>query len=167
MTKNAADRYHGLYQHWDMVELGWKFNLSNIQGAILRPQIPGLDTRLGRREEISRAYDAIVDATPGICRPVVPSGTRPARHLYTIWVDPERRDTCLAYFGSQGIGTAVNYRAIHQLTWLKENVPVRFELPNAERIGASTISLPLYSSLTDEEVARVCDVIQASAGDVI
>ncbi len=166
MTKNAADRYHGLYQHWDMVDLGWKFNLSNIQGAILRPQLPGLDDRLARREEIARIYDAAVDAIPGMSRPTVPPGARSARHLYTIWVAPERRDACLAYFGAEAIGTAVNYRAIHKLTWLKENVGARFDLRHAERIGASTISIPLYSSLANDEVDRVCAVLEASAREV-
>lgn len=162
MSKGAADRYHGLYQHWDMVALGWKSNLSNIQGAILRPQLPHLDARLERREEIARVYDAVVDDLPGVNRPTIPEGVRPARHLYTVWVEPERRDAYLAYLGRKGIGAAVNYRAIHQLRWLRDNVKVGFDLTNAERIGAATISLPFYPGLTDEEIARVCEVLRAA-----
>jgi len=58
---------------------------------------------------------------------------------------------------ARGIGTAVNYRAIHELTWLRNNLELRFPLPHAERIGAQTISLPLYDKLTSGEIARVCD----------
>lgn len=162
MSKSAADRYHGLYRHWDMIELGWKFNMSNIQGAMLRPQLSRLEARLERREQIARTYDAVVDDLSGVERPAVPPGTRPARHLYTIWVEPERRDAYLAYFGREGIGTAVNYRAIHHLSWLGQNVKVEQDLSNAERIGARTISLPLYDRLTDDEVERVCRVLRAA-----
>ncbi|MFD2080550.1 DegT/DnrJ/EryC1/StrS family aminotransferase [Actinopolymorpha cephalotaxi] len=163
MTKNAADRYHGLYQHWDMTELGWKFNMSNIQGAMLRPQLGRLNDRLLRREEIARKYDAAIDQLDGVERPVVPAATRPARHLYTVWVEPDRRDTYLGYLGRNGVGTAVNYRAIHTLRWLRENVKVEHDLSNAESIGARTLSLPLYDGLRDDEVSRVCDVLAAAA----
>jgi UDP-4-amino-4-deoxy-L-arabinose-oxoglutarate aminotransferase len=159
MSKNAADRYHGKYEHWDMVTLGWKANLTNIQAAMLRPQLEKLEGRRQRRDEISHLYDTAVDAIGEIGRPLVPDGVVPARHLYTVWIPNDRRDTVLSLLGARGIGTAVNYRAIHELSWMRENLDLRFPLPNAERIGAETISLPLYDLLTDAEVARVCTVL--------
>lgn len=162
MTKNAADRYHGAYQHWDMVELGYKCNLTNIQAAMLRPQLARLPTQRDRREEIAHVYDRFVDATPGLSRPVVPPGSRSARHLYTVWADDGRRDAVLRRLGEEGIGCAVNYRAIHKLSWLAANVPVRFPLPVTERIGDETLSLPIYDQLTDSEVKRVCDALGAA-----
>lgn len=159
MSKNAADRYHGRYEHWDMVELGWKANLTNIQAAMLRPQLDRLEGRRQRRDEISRQYDEAVATIDGVGRPAVPEGVVPARHLYTVWIPGGRRDDVLATLGSQGIGTAVNYRAIHLLTWMRENLDLRFPLPNAERIGDETISLPLYDRLTDDEVARVSSAL--------
>jgi len=159
MSKNAADRYHGKYEHWDMVALGWKANLTNIQAAMLRPQLSKLEGRRQRRDEIAETYDSAVDALGDVGRPLVPAGVVPARHLYTVWIPGDRRDAVLSMLGARGIGTAVNYRAIHQLTWLRENLDLRFPLPNAERIGAQTISLPLYDKLTDAEIARVCTVL--------
>jgi dTDP-4-amino-4,6-dideoxygalactose transaminase len=159
MSRNAADRYKGRYEHWDMVELGWKYNLSNLQASVLRPQVPRLDERRDRREAIAARYDRLVDARPQLDRPRVPAGARSARHLYTIWTEPGRRDAILAYLGANGVGSAVNYRAIHQLTWLREHVALRSPLPVAESIGARTISLPFYERLRDDEVERVCDVL--------
>lgn len=159
MTKGAADRYGGLYQHWDMVELGYKSNMTNISAAMLRPQLPRLHARRDRREEISLQYDTFVDSRPWIGRPRVPAGACSARHLYTVWVDPSRRDRLLAWLGSHGVGCAVNYRAIHRLSWLGKNIEPGLPLPVAERIGDSTLSLPLYDRLTDAEVGRVCEVL--------
>ena len=159
MSKNAADRYRSTYQHWDMVELGYKCNLTNLQGAMLRPQLLRLQAQRDRREQICRAYDAMVDASPLLSRPLVPASARSARHLYTIWVADGRRDHLLRHLGANNIGCAVNYRAIHRLSWLADNVELRFPLPVAERIGEQTLSLPLYDRLTDAEIDRVCDVI--------
>ena len=158
MSANAESRYQGGYQHWDMVELGWKANLSNIQAAILRPQISRLDDRRKRREVIARAYDAVVDATPGLERPVIPADVHPA-----YWTEPARRDSILAHLGERGIGCAVNYRAVHELAWMRAHLERRFPLPHAEAIGARTISLPIYERLTDPEVARVADVLVEAA----
>lgn len=159
MSKNAADRYRSTYQHWDMVELGYKCNLTNFQGAMLRPQLPRLQAQRDRREQICRAYDAMIDASPLLSRPLVYTSACSARHLYTIWVADGRRDHLLRHLGANNIGCAVNYRAIHRLSWLADNVELRFPLPVAERIGEQTLSLPLYDRLTDGEIDRVCDVI--------
>ncbi|MGI8685666.1 MAG: DegT/DnrJ/EryC1/StrS family aminotransferase [Acidimicrobiales bacterium] len=163
MSKNAADRYHGAYQHWDMVELGFKCNLTNIQAAMLRPQLSRLHAQRDRREQVAQAYDRVVDATPGLSRPSVPEGARSARHLYTVWSTDGRRDDIIRSLGEQGVGCAVNYRAIHKLTWLAQNVEQRFPLPEAERIGDQTVSLPIYDKLTDAEVERVGAALQAAA----
>ncbi len=163
MSKNAADRYHGAYQHWDMVELGYKCNLTNIQAAMLRPQLPRLHAQRDRREKVAQAYNAVVDATTGLSRPAVPEGARPARHLYTVWSTDGRRDEIIRSLGDQGVGCAVNYRAIHLLTWLAANVEVRFPLPEAERIGNQTVSLPIYDKLTDAEIERVGEALAVAA----
>lgn len=163
MTKGAADRYGGLYQHWDMIELGYKSNMTNISAAMLRPQLQHLLARRERREEISRGYDRFVDRMPGFSRPIVPAGARSARHLYTIWVHGSRRDWLLEFLGAQQIGCAVNYRAIHRLSWLAQHVEAAHPLPNAERIGDATVSLPLYDRLTDTEVERVCEALDLAS----
>ena len=46
MNKEAANRYTSTYQHWDMLELGYKGNMFDIQAALLLPQIPHVDERL-------------------------------------------------------------------------------------------------------------------------
>jgi UDP-4-amino-4-deoxy-L-arabinose-oxoglutarate aminotransferase len=66
----------------------------------------------------------------------------------------------LAQLGEAGIGTAVNYRAIHLLTYLVEALGIpRGALPVAEEIGDRTISLPLYPTLTGAEQDRVVEVV--------
>jgi UDP-4-amino-4-deoxy-L-arabinose-oxoglutarate aminotransferase len=108
----------------------------------------------------------MVDASSLLSRPLVPASARSARHLYTIWLADGRRDHLLRHLGANNIGCAVNYRAIHCLSWLADNVELRFPLPVAEWIGEQTLSLPLYDRLTDAEIDRVCDVIEEYERDV-
>jgi dTDP-4-amino-4,6-dideoxygalactose transaminase len=163
MTKNAADRYRGAYQHWDMDTLGWKYNLSNVLAALLISQVPKMDAWCARREAISRRYEEAFSRLPGIDFPRVVAGTQSARHLFTIRVDPAKRDVTLARIQARGVSVAVNYRAIHLLSYFRERFGFRGgEFPVAEDIGNRTITLPLYTRLTDEQVGYVIDSVAQS-----
>jgi dTDP-4-amino-4,6-dideoxygalactose transaminase len=161
MSKGAAERYTSRYQHWDMVELGYKANLSDINAALLLGQLTRLEGQLTRREAIARRYEEAFAGIDGLGYPIVPAGVRSARHLFTIWVPPQHRDASLAMLQDKGIGVAVNYRAVHLLSYYRERFgfePGMF--PNAERIGASTITLPLYPSMTDQQVDTVIEAVR-------
>jgi dTDP-4-amino-4,6-dideoxygalactose transaminase len=160
MSKEAAGRYTGRYQHWDMLTLGYKANLSDIQAALLVGQLGRLDAQLVRRESIAACYEAAFSQVPGISFPIVRPGATSARHLFTIWTPPRRRDEFLAQLQEKGIGVAVNYRAVHLLSFYREQfgfAPGAF--PNAERIGDSTITLPLYPGMTEEQVDQVIGAV--------
>jgi dTDP-4-amino-4,6-dideoxygalactose transaminase len=164
MSKNAADRYAGKYQHWDMERLGYKYNLSDVNASLLLPQLPKLAERLRRREEICRRYEAAFRETAGVSFPVVPEGMTSGRHIFTIWVDPAKRDAVLAGIQARGVGVAVNYRAVHLTKFYRERFGFRRGMfPEAERVGDSTITIPLWPAMTD---AQVDEVIAAVRGAV-
>jgi dTDP-4-amino-4,6-dideoxygalactose transaminase len=166
MSKNAADRYAGKYQHWDMERLGYKYNLSDVNAALLLPQLPKLADRLLRREEICRRYEAAFRETPGVSFPVVPEGMTSGRHLFTIWVDPGKRDAVLAGIQARGIGVAVNYRAVHLTKFYQERFGFRRGMfPKAERIGDSTITIPLWPAMTDAQVDEVIAAVKAAVAE--
>lgn len=161
MSRSAADRYHGRYQHWDMELLGWKYNLSNIQAALLIPQLAQVEKHLARREEICQKYEKAFMDLPGVDFPKVLANTKSARHLFTIWVDPKIRDEKMFALQAAGINVAVNYRAIHLLKFYQETFGFQpGSFPIAENIGNSTITLPLYSKLTDLEVDYVIETVR-------
>ncbi len=161
MSKGAADRYHGTYQHYDMVELGYKANLSDILACLLIPQLAGLEARLARREQIARRYAQAFQGLPGVELPAAPEGMTHGRHLFTLWVD--QRDRFLAMLQERGLGVAVNYRALHLLSYYRDRFGYQpGDFPQAERIGSRTLTLPFYPGLSDQEVERVI----AAVGEV-
>jgi len=164
MSKEAASRYTSTYQHWDMLDLGYNGNMFDIQAALLLPQCAHLEARWRRREAICRRYEEALANVAGVAFPRVLPGSKSARHLFTIWVDPGKRDAVLARLQEEGIGVAVNYRAVHLLTYYRERFGYRRGMyPNAERIGDSTITLPLYPGLTDQQVEAVIAAVSRAA----
>lgn len=152
IDRDASSRHGQRYVHWDQVELGFKANMSDLQAAILRAQIPGIEERLQRRHEIAARYEEAFTGLDGLRSPIVHAEAVSARHLYTIEVNPAKRDTVLWSLQERGVGVAVNFRPIHLMTYYRERfgfAPGAF--PKAEALGASTISLPIYPGLRDDE----------------
>ena len=165
MSKNAYQRYQGAYEHWDMVALGHKANLFDLQAALLLAQLPFIAERHARRQEVAARYDDALARIEGITVPSHHPQVRHAQHLYTVWVEPSRRDAVLTRLQEQEIGVAVNYRAVHLLSYYRDRFGFETDsFPHAERIGASTLSLPLFPSMRSEEIDRVVDGIRAALG---
>ena len=162
MTKNAADRYAGKYEHWDMDRLGWKYNLSNVLASLLVSQLPKLAERRDRREEICRRYEEAFREA-GVEFPIVPVGMTSGRHLFTIWVDPEKRDRILGAIQARGVGVAVNYRAVHLTKYYRERFGFsRGDFPAAESIGDRTITIPLWPAMTESQVDEVIAAVRGA-----
>lgn len=159
MSKNAADRYTKRYEHWDMELLGWKYNMDNIQGALLIDQMNDIDKRWKRREEIARQYEESFRGK--VNHHQIMPNSKSSRLMFTILVNPQKRDAILWQLQDKGIGVAVNFRAVHLLKYYRERFGYkRGMFPVAECIGDSTISLPLYPKLTDEEVDYVIKTVK-------
>lgn len=165
MSASAADRYTSTYRHWDMEMLGWKYNMSNIQAALLIGQIARIDNLLDRREDISRKYEESFSAIEGLRFPKIHTDSKSARHLFTVWVAPAHRDQILEQLQEDGVGVAVNYRAVHLLKYYRETFGyARGMFPVAEHIGDSTITIPLYPKLLDSEVDHVIKSVIKAVG---
>jgi len=161
MSKGASERYVGKYKHWDMEICGWKYNMDNIQAALLIGQLERIEEQLAIRETIARRYEEAFSGIEGLDFPKVVPGSKSARHLFTIWVDPKRRDTVLWDLQNEGIGVAVNFRAIHLLKFYREQYGYnKGAFPVAEKIGDSTISIPLYPGLKQEEIIYIIETVK-------
>lgn len=159
MSKEAAKRYHGLYQHWDMVELGWKYNLSDIQAALMVHQLERLDDLWEQRRTVYELYAQALAGIPGLRLPELRG--KSALHLFTVQVPADKRDDLLAHLGQNEIGVAVNYRAIHTLTWFRERFGFKPEdFPNALVFGQNTLSLPFHTKLSEEQVEIIARTLK-------
>ncbi len=175
VSRAAAERHGGVYRHWDLVELGYKANLTDLDAAMLRPQLSRVEDKRRKREAIVLRYESLLrerltdmaGGPPARCRVpwLVERRGQSSHHLFTVHAKPGQRDAVLATLGSAGIGTAVNYRAIHLLTYLVEVLHLpRGSLPVAEEMGDRTISLPMYPTLESRAQERVVEALTEAWG---
>lgn len=163
MSKTANDRAREGYVHWDMPTFGWKYNMSNIEAALLLPQFDRIGTKLASRQEIASRYCRHFGALPDV---VVPSqsaagGSIHAHHVFPIFIRQGRRDRLLTRLQECDIEVMVNYRAIHLLTYFKESLNYeKGSFPVAETIGDSAISLPFFPGMPLEWVDIVAQSVE-------
>lgn len=161
IDRGAADRYTKRYEHWDMQVLGWKYNMDNIQASLLIGQLERIEKLWKRRDDLWSLYEKKLKTVKGIRLLKTLKSVKHARHLFTVLVHPDKRDALLWRLQDRGIGVAVNYRPIHLLTYYRHTFGYREgNLPVAEAIGKSIISLPFYPSLKKADVTYVVKVLK-------
>ena len=157
------------YKHYYVGDVGFKYNMMDLQAAIGLHQLDRVETSWKRRREIWQRYNEGLSGLPIDLPPDAGTGSRHSHHLYTILVDPKRcgidRDTFLEEMAARNIGVGVHYVSIPEHPYYHETFGWRpDEFPNARRIGRQTASLPVSPALSDDDVedvvAAVTDAVE-------
>lgn len=160
VNKNAYDRHREGYSHWDMVVMGWKYNMSNIEAALMLPQLARLERKLAERQALAARYAAALRAVQGVRIPAQSAGRDSVHchHVFPVLIDGGRRDAIVAALRQAKVETVVNYQPVHLNTYFREKFGHREgDFPIAERIGAECLSLPFYPGMPPEDVDLVVD----------
>jgi len=160
LSKDAANRYTK-FEHWDIVDFGWKYNMTNIQASLLSPQLKRVETYWKKRRRLFNMYSYELYNTKNLYLLDRQSNAKHGYHLFTVLVPPNKRDLIIQKLHAYGINVTVNYTPVHLLTKFKEVYGYkRSDYPNAEWIGDSTISLPLYPKLKDKELFYISNTLK-------
>ena len=157
-AKLCAYRAHGVHKDGDMAhtweyemrELGFNYRITDIQCALGISQLKKLDVFKCRRREIVAYYNENL----GLPHLVEREFSNACFHLYPILVE-NRRDF---YFKAReaGLNLQVHYIPVHSQPYYRDTYGYKVgDYPNAENYYAKCISLPLYPSLTDEDIAEI------------
>lgn len=143
------------FRHYEVVEPGFKHNMTDIQAALGIHQLPRLDDWIDRRAELWERYDDLLEDLP-LKLPVGPSPEmRHARHLYQVRVEEDAgvvRDELLGALQRMGIGVGVHYRGIHLHPYYRNRYGIDpAALPVATDISHRTVSLPLSPRVTETD----------------
>jgi dTDP-4-amino-4,6-dideoxygalactose transaminase len=161
MNKNANDRHQEGYKHWDMTMLGWKYNMDNIQAALLLPQMDRLEENWRKRESLAKYYQQNLWDIPNLARPKTLPGVEHSWHLFPVWIGNGERDRVIQELQEADASVMVNYRAIHLLTYFSQTFGFKpGDFPIAEQIGDASLSLPLYPNMPVDHVDRVVELLR-------
>jgi perosamine synthetase len=168
--------------YYEMQDLGYNYRLTDIQCALGRSQLKRLPEFIARRQEIAARYNEAFSQIDWLRVPsLAATRTQPATgskfsfqlsdlslHLYTVQIDlallGKTRTQVIEELQSKGIGSQVLYIPVYLQPWYRRTYCYTpGKCPNAEEFYARALSLPLYPSLSDQDVTKVIGAIRALA----
>jgi len=165
ISSDARQRQSAGQWHYEMVLLGFNYRLTDIVCALGIEQLKKLEANLTRRRQIAAMYDAAFHHLPGIVPPVVKSEVNPAWHLYPVRLDLEKlsahRGQIFRALRAENIGVNVHYIPVHLHPYYRDRFGYRGgEFPLAEAAYARLISLPMFHSMSDNDVGDVIHAVR-------
>lgn len=165
VATSAWARFAGDTAGYQVLEAGYKYNMTDLEAALGLPQLPLLEERRLQRERLWETYDENLLGLPLETPLAGLAENRHAYHLYTplLWLETLTvdRDRIVAAMEAENIGVGIHYQPVHTQPFFTE----RFgrhdaSLPNATYIGERTISLPLSAGMSTEDVADACRALR-------
>ena len=159
-TKDALEKTQKGSWEYDILIPAYKCNMTDIQAGIGLAQLSRYDSMLKRRHEIVRRYDEGFKDSKVITPVHFTENSASSAHLYLTRLNGlslEERNEIIVKMEEAGISTNVHYKPLPLLTAYKN---LGFEIedyPNAYHLFENELSLPIYSTLTDEEVDYIIE----------
>jgi dTDP-4-amino-4,6-dideoxygalactose transaminase len=153
MTSLTWDRHRGHATGYDVVEIGFNYRIDEARAALATARLARLDADNELRAAAAETYRNGLAELEGLAAtmPPVPDG-RSANHLFTVLVDESvDRDAVRSELAEQGIQTSLHYPPIHRFAAYDVDV----ELPLTEEYAARAITLPLFPTITEEQIGLV------------
>lgn len=167
MSRNAWNRYaKGGSWKYDIEEPGYKYNMFDIQASLGLIQLDRLEEMQERRAKIADKYNRAFSELTAVKVPVVSEGTTThSWHLYVLRIDPTElridRDQFIEELKERNVGTSVHFIPVHLMTaYSKKYGYKKGDFPNTEAWFENIVSLPLYPTMTDDDVDYVISSVQ-------
>ncbi len=166
MSRDAWRRYEDKASwYYEILDVGYKYNMTDIQASLGIHQL----AKFERFQEIRRRYaelytDELKDVE-GVTTPHVRFDVQHAWHLYTILIDEKvlgiNRARFIEKLNRENIGTSVHFIPLHLHPYYQRTYGYkRGDFPNAEYVYDRIISLPLYPSMSKDDVGDVINAIK-------
>jgi dTDP-4-amino-4,6-dideoxygalactose transaminase len=148
----------GRSAHHAHVAPGFTARLDSIQAVVLSAKLARLEAWNALRRRCAARYDELLAGIDGVRLPAVMPGNEAVWHLYVVRV--RHRDRVLAALGAAGVAAGVHYPVpIHLVPAFRHLGHGPGDFPVAEGMAGELLSLPMYPHLTEDQQARVAEVV--------
>jgi dTDP-4-amino-4,6-dideoxygalactose transaminase len=159
-TKDAMSKTQAGQWQYDIVEAGYKCNMTDIQAALGWVEMDRYATdHIPRRKAIVKKYNEIFEGNPQCILPVFEEGKRESSyHLYPLrikGITEDQRNHIISLLAQQNISTNVHFQPLPRLSYYRNLGYREQDYPHAMKQFANEISLPVYYDLADEDVVRI------------
>jgi dTDP-4-amino-4,6-dideoxygalactose transaminase len=166
INRDAFDRFTAKAPSWyyEIVAPGFKYNMTDIAASIGVHQLKKVNLFQEKRAHIASLYDKELADFPVILPPHAAENDVHSWHLYVIQLDSSvniSRDDFIERMFSQGIGCSVHYIPLHLHPYWRDRYGLAPEMfPASQKIYERTLSLPLYTRMTEADVKRVVSAVK-------
>ncbi len=157
INRDVFNRFTDTKASWqyDIVAPGYKYNLTDIAAAMGLHQLKKIVAFKDARKALCDRYSEKLAGLPLILPAVAKKTGGHSHHLYIVRVTDgavmNRNDVIVA-LQAAGIGVSVHYRPLHRMTYWQETFGLTPEaFPNADAIGETCISLPLFPGMSEDD----------------
>ncbi|MCI9674958.1 MAG: UDP-4-amino-4,6-dideoxy-N-acetyl-beta-L-altrosamine transaminase [Lachnospiraceae bacterium] len=161
ITRNRNEMVHPTDAKWynEQVELGYNYRLTDFQAALICSQLKKLSLFSQRRKEIVEKYNKAFEDMPEIFVQKEIPQSETTRHLYILRLNLDRLNCDRRQFfdalWAENICPQVHYLPVYWHSYYENMGYVKGLCPNAEAYYNEVMSIPLYYSLTDDDVEDV------------
>ncbi len=149
--------------YYEQQVLGYNYRITDIQAALGTQQLERLDEFVSRRNELANRYLNLLRGLR-LRLPTVLQGNRSSFHLFVVQVldqaGSKSRNEVFDELRRHGIGVNVHYLPVHLQPYFQELSFNKGQFPVAEQHGASGLTLPLYSAMTDLQQDQVVSALK-------
>jgi dTDP-4-amino-4,6-dideoxygalactose transaminase len=151
--------------YYEVVEAGYKYNITDIQAALGLAQLKKVDWMWERRKEISEKYTEAFKSLHEVITPYIKDDRDSAWHLYVLRLNLEMlkigRNQFIEELKSRGILTSVHFIPLYRHPYYKNTLSSDTkEFSASEWIYERIISLPIYPGMTSDNVQHVIEAVQ-------
>ncbi len=143
---------------FDYIDLGFNWRMSNLTAALGLAQIKKtdniIDLRIKQSEYLSKRLNEETDQIQTL---ETPKGCKHVRQLYSCYAN--NRDELRSYLGENGISSKIYFDPVHLSAFYKNKLNYNVSLANTEEIAKKTITLPMFPTITNEEIDYVAETI--------
>ena len=147
--------------------LGFNYRLNEISAALGIAQITRLEEILANRRRVAHRYIDRLMTNRHLILPTLQDDTHMSWFVFVVRLNdlfsPSDRDVVMGDLRAEGIGCNNYFPPIHLQPYMIERYGFKpGDFPVCEYVAARTLALPFFSTMTDRQVQRVCDVLEAS-----
>ena len=170
-TKDALEKTQGSSWRYDVIEAGFKCNMTDLQAAIGLVEFARYDDTLARRKAICQRYlDGFADCDWFIAPHFLDAKRESSYHLFMLRIDgasEDQRDQVMSLIQAAGVSVNVHFQPLPLLSFYKGLGYCIEDYPNSFKAYSSEISLPVYYDLSDEQVDRVIATVKSAVAKVL
>ena len=156
-----TSNYFSSNEYMDYVALGYNFRMSDITAALGIAQLKKLDKIIKMRRKIADKLSARLSQINSVDVPGPPDAFFHVYQMYTIRVKEgqRKRDALLTHLGKNGIMAKVYFPPVHFTHFYRNGLGYNCKLPVTEKVSQEVLTLPMYPSLTEEEIDYIADKV--------